>query len=295
MSGDRSVFLAGRAVRLFKRGDRPTRFWQAAFRRPGKARPLVKSTGQAELAAAKAWALDQLARLDPAQPGTDAATSPLGRENLLAPYPFPKIRQEKRHVERELALRVLAAYRDDPLLSQRRLAQALNVSLAVVNTYTGRCVRDGWLSKLNRPLGRGSGYRYQLTGTGREQLNQLQRAFVAEELALYRHLRAEFTALLQQYGADSVILVGSGEIAEIARAVLAAHDAAPLLVVTADSLEALNRHAIKRHKRHAVLWLTEPGDDQAIRDFAARHLPFMPVVAPTILAPLHDAAYHTGV
>ncbi|WP_368412876.1 hypothetical protein [Dongia sp.] len=43
MSAGKSVFLAGRGVRLFKRGDRPTRFWQVAFRRPGKARPLVKS------------------------------------------------------------------------------------------------------------------------------------------------------------------------------------------------------------------------------------------------------------
>ena len=30
-----SIFLAQGAVRLFRRTDRPSRYWQAAFRRPG--------------------------------------------------------------------------------------------------------------------------------------------------------------------------------------------------------------------------------------------------------------------
>lgn len=276
-----SVFLAGRAVRLFKRADRPTRFWQAAFRRAGKARPLVKSTGQADLAAARSWALAYLATLDPAP--TAPTTVAGGRENLLSAYPFPRIRQEKRHVERELALRVLAAYQADPLLSQRRLALALDVSLAVANAYTARCTRAGWLAKLDRPEGRGSGYRYLLTDTGKEQLAELQRAYLHEELRLYRHLRATFQRFLVENEAAEIVLLGNGEMAEIARALLAEQNITPLADIPGDAMESLARHAIKRHRRHAVLWQLDGGDGIAIRDFAARHLPGMKVLCPSLI------------
>lgn len=283
-----SVFLAGNSVRLFKRSDRPTRFWQAAFRRPREKRPLVKSTGQADLPDARRWALDYLATLGPPAPETptDARADTVsagGRENLLSAYPFPKIRQEKRHVERELALRALAAYARDPLISQRRLAQALNVSLAVVNVYTARCVRDGWLLKLGRAKGQGSGYRYLLTEAGRQQLSALLQAFVTEELRFYRRIRAEFAALRSLHPEADIIVAGNGEIAEIARSVLAEAGTAPLLNVGPDNLLELTRHAVKRHRHHAVLWLAELGDGAAIRSFMAQHLPDMPVLAPQFL------------
>jgi DNA-binding MarR family transcriptional regulator len=274
-----SVFLAGRAVRLFKRGDRPTRFWQAAFRRPGESRPLVKSTGQAELAAAKSWALTYFNALTARQAEVPAE----GRENLLGTYPFPRIRQEKRHVERELALRVLAAYQADPLLSQRRLAAALDVSLAVVNAYTARGERAGWLAKLDRPEGRGSGYQYVLTEAGQVQLGELQRAYVQEGLRLYRQLKAAFAGFLTQYYGAGIVLFGGSESAEIARSVLAEAGIEPIAVIDSDMPEALARHAIKRHRRHAVLWLVEPGDSRSLREAAARHLPEMPILSPTFL------------
>jgi DNA-binding MarR family transcriptional regulator len=275
----RSVFLAGRAIRLFKRGDRPTRFWQAAFRRPEGKRPLVKSTGQAELAAARSWALTYFNALHAREAERPAA----GREDLLGSYPFPRIRQEKRHVERELALRVLAAYRADPLLSQRRLAQALDVSLAVVNAYTGRGEKAGWLAKLERPAGRGSGYQYVLTEAGQVQVGELERVYVQEGLRLYRQLKAAFQAFLTQYYGAGIILFGGSESAGIARAVLAEAGIEPLAVIDSDLPEALGRHAIKRHRRHAVLWLVEPGDSRSLRAAAARHLPDMPVLSPTFL------------
>lgn len=282
-----SVFLAGQRVRLFKRQDRPSRFFQAAFRLPGKARPLVKSTGQADLAAAKRWALDFLAHLlvrEPVPVSGGPAVAGM-RENLLAPYPFPKIRQEKRHVERELALRVLAAYRHDPLLSQRRLGQALNISLAVVNAYTGRCVRARWLLKLQRPRGRGSGYRYALTETGRRQLDDLLRAYVAQELSFYRRLKAAFVALLTAQPRHDIILAGSGDMAEIAGQVLSEHAIKPLLVVPSDRLADLARAAAKRRRR-TVLWLVDPGQSEAIRAAAAHHLPDMPILSPDLLGAL---------
>lgn len=269
-----SVFLAGRAVRLFKREDRPTRFWQAAFRRPGKARPLVKSTGQAELEAAKAWALGFLATLSP-RPSDPA---------LLRPEGFAKIRQEKRHVERELALRILSAYRADPLLSQRRLAAALDVSLAVVNAYTARASAEGALAKLDRPVGRGSGFQYVLTSAGEVQLNDLTRAYAHEQLRLYRYLRTCFDGYVTQYEGADIVLFGTGELAQIAQAVLAERGITPSIVVAEDSAEAMSRHAVKRHRRHGVLWLATLADPVRLYDAAAYHLPGMPVLYPALPA-----------
>lgn len=274
MTGQPSVFLAGRAVRLFKRDDRPTRFWQAAFRRPGHARPLVKSTGQAELDSAKAWALSFLETLVP-RPRDPA---------LLRPEGFAKIRQEKRHVERELALRILSAYRADPLLSQRRLATALDVSLAVVNAYTARAAAEGALAKLDRPAGRGSGFQYVLAAAGEAQLGELTRAYAHEQLRLYRYLRICFDSYLTQHPDADIILLGTGEVAEIARAVLAERGVTPALTIEEDTPEVLSRHAVKRHRRHGVLWLATLADQAPLQDAAAHHLPGMAVLCPALPA-----------
>lgn len=261
-------------MRLFKRGDRPSQFWQAAFRRPGHARPLVKSTGQAELEAAKAWALGFLETLSP-RPSDPA---------LLRPEGLPKIRQEKRHVERELALRILSAYRADPLLSQRRLAAALDVSLAVINAYTARASAEGALAKLDRPVGRGSGFEYVLTGAGEAQLGHLTRAYAHEQLRLYRYLRTCFEGYLIQYEGADIVLFGTGEIAQIALSVLAERGITPAIAIAEDSADAMSRHAVKRHRRHGVLWLATLADTVLLHDAATYHLPGMPVLYPALPA-----------
>lgn len=274
MSGA-SVFLAQGAVRLFRRTDRPSRYWQAAFRRPGNPRPLVKSTGQAELDSAKVWALGYLDRMgrkvaDPA---------------LLRPEGFARIRQEKRHVERELALRILNAYQADPLLSQRRLAARLDVSLAVINAYTARAYQEGALAKLDRPAGRGSGFQYVLTPVGEAQLGELTRAYAHEQLRLYRYLKSCFEGFLTQYYGAEIVLFGASEAAEIARFVLAEAGITPAEIITEEGPEAMSRHAVKRHRRHGVLWLATLGDQAALRQAAAIHLPGMPVLAPVLPPP----------
>lgn len=248
-----SIFLAEHRVRLFKREDRPSRFWQAAFRLNGRARPLVKSTGQVDLAGAKRWSMDFLARL-PGPPVPD--TSPHSREDLLAPYPFPRIRQRKRHVEREIALRTLSAYHHNPLIAQRRLAEELNVSLAIVNAYTTRCVKSGWLLKLTRPSGRGRGYRYVLTEAGHRQMRELLTAYISQELSLFRALLADFAALCATAEDRPVFLSGEGDIAAIARLARAAAGQAPPFLLAAANARA---HAMLR-RGEAVLWCTDAGD-----------------------------------
>ncbi|MBL8709352.1 MAG: hypothetical protein JNL25_09170 [Rhodospirillaceae bacterium] len=279
-AGTSSVFLAGRRIRLFRRSDRPSRYWQAAFRLPGKARPLVKSTGQVDLAAARRWALDLLPQLGP---DLATMTPPLPREDLLAPYPFPRIRQEKRHVEREIALRTLSAYQRHPLLAQRHLAQALDVSLAIVNAYTARCVRAGWLLKLERPSGRGRGYRYVLTDLGRARLRELLAAYVDHELHLFRALKADFAQLLAAAAERKVILVGTGDLAAIARLALAEAGRAPILELPIADLAALERPALRRRHAGAVLWLVELPQGEVLRLLGERPADSLPLMLPALL------------
>jgi hypothetical protein len=282
MAQERAVFLAQKAVRLFKRTDRPSRFWQAAFRRSGEARPLVKSTGQADLEKARAWALAYLGQLNPVRPEADTAATDK-RDNLLGTYPFPRIRQEKRHVERELALRLLEAYRQDPYLSQRRLAEALDVSLAVVNHYTARATSAGYLVKLDRPEGRGAGYRYLLTEAGNRHLRDLAAAFLDQGLAPYRRLRAAFAGLLDEDDDSEIVIIGAGALAEIGQSVLADAGRAALLVVAPDDLTALTRHAVKRHHRRLTLWLATLADSAEVRALAERHLPGVRLLSPALI------------
>lgn len=266
-----TIYLAERRVRLFKRQDRPSRFWQAAFRLAGRGRPLVKSTGQIDLPAAKRWALDLLAALSGPGQLHPAAVAGLTREDLLSPYPFPHIRQKKRHVEREIALRTLSAYRHNPLIAQRSLAASLNVSLAIVNAYTTRSVRAGWLLKLDRPDGRGRGYRYVLTEAGERQLLELLGAYLSQELSLFRVLAADFRSLRAESGERPVIVQGNGDLAAIARMVLG--EAGCVFIDLGDSAE------MPALPKDAVMWLTDPA-----------RAPTLPGVAVALPALLRDFA-----
>jgi hypothetical protein len=170
------------------------------------------------------------------------------------------------------------------LLSQRRLAAALDVSLAVINTYTARASAEGALAQLDRPAGRGSGFQYVLTLAGEAQLAELTRAYAHEQLRLYRYLRSCFESYLTQHDGAEIVLLGSGEVAQIARAVLAERGIDAALVIEEDAPEAMSRHAVKRHRRHGVLWLATLADPVRLQQAAAHHLPGMPVLYPALPA-----------
>ena len=72
----KGIIICGGRARLFKRSDRPSRFWQVAFHTEGRRRPVVRSSGQDELPAAVEWASRQIAAPSPGSKAAAPAVMP---------------------------------------------------------------------------------------------------------------------------------------------------------------------------------------------------------------------------
>ncbi|HWA45421.1 MAG TPA: winged helix-turn-helix transcriptional regulator [Hypericibacter adhaerens] len=218
----KGIMICEGRVRLFKRVDRPSRYWQAAFNIPGRKRPVVKSSRVPDLAQATAWAERTLAMLMPARKAVIDRSAAMPA--FIAADFAPTIRNAKRSVERELALRILEAFDRDPALSQRELARQLGISIGVANHYIGNCVRHGLVGKSNARPSRHSRPAYILTEKGRAQKDLLVSWHVERNLTFFRELRDQYERLCRvciDRGFRRVVLVGTGDVAAIARLALA--------------------------------------------------------------------------
>jgi len=190
MAAKSHLACKGRA-RLFKRSDRPSRFWQAAFRIPGRTRPIVKSTRLVNLKQAKTWAEEMWPYLLSAASSDQTESGRARLDGWIAKDFAPTIRGAKRQVERLIALQLLEAFEREPYLSQRDLARRLNISLGVANSYTTHCLDHGWLYRAKAP-GKKHRFQYLVTRTGQAQKDALATHYIRSSLAFHRHLQQEF-------------------------------------------------------------------------------------------------------
>ena len=58
-----SIQIMDGAIHLYKRTDRPSKFWQARFYVEGQKRPIVKSTKKSDLEEASDWARKEIFKL----------------------------------------------------------------------------------------------------------------------------------------------------------------------------------------------------------------------------------------
>ena len=113
-------------------------------------------------------------------------------------------------------LKLLEALEADPGPSQRDLAQQLDVSLGLVNSFLKRLARKGYFKVTNIPRNR---VRYILTPKGVIEKTRLTYEYITYSVSFYREARQRFRMLfkaLQKKGVRSVILYGVSELAEIA-------------------------------------------------------------------------------
>ena len=113
-------------------------------------------------------------------------------------------------------LKLLEALEADPGPSQRDLAEQLNVSLGLVNSFLKRLARKGYFKVTHIPKNR---VRYILTPKGAIEKSRLTYEYIAYSVAFYREARQRFRSLfkvLHKTGVRSVILYGVSELAEIA-------------------------------------------------------------------------------
>jgi EPS-associated MarR family transcriptional regulator len=98
--------------------------------------------------------------------------------------------------EQQLALSLLRVLSSHPDLTQRQLAQVLNISLGKTNFVVRAVLARGWVKAENfRRSNHKLGYIYVLTPQGIAQRLRLTQAFVALKEQEYERLRGEIQNL----------------------------------------------------------------------------------------------------
>jgi len=100
--------------------------------------------------------------------------------------------------------------------SQRELAQRLNISLGLVNTFLRKLVNKGYF-KLDTVSGNRS--KYMLTPKGRDKKARLVVEYLQASRGIYRDVRnllLERFEEMESEGTTSVVFFGVGEVAELA-------------------------------------------------------------------------------
>lgn len=123
----------------------------------------------------------------------------------------------------EIVLGVLDAVERDRNVTQRHVASELGIALGLANAYLKRCVRKGLIKVSHVPTRR---YAYYLTPQGFAEKSRLTGSYLAHSFSFFRKARNEcaaiFTAALSK-GQRRLVLVGHGELAEIANLVAREH------------------------------------------------------------------------
>jgi len=127
--------------------------------------------------------------------------------------------------DERLTLALLEAVAEEGgVAGQRRLARRMGVALGLANAYVRRCARKGWIKVRQAPANR---YLYYLTPEGFAEKSRLTVRYLRHSLAFYREASAAWTAVwrrCEREGWRRALLVGTGELAEIAAVRAADHD-----------------------------------------------------------------------
>jgi len=114
------------------------------------------------------------------------------------------------------SLGVLEAIGERSDVSQRRLAQRLGVALGLVNSYTKRCIRKGWVKAQQVP---GNRYLYYLTPKGFMEKSRLSASYLTSSMDFYRRAGSSCLAVFDECGKRGwhrIALCGISDLSEIA-------------------------------------------------------------------------------
>jgi hypothetical protein len=136
-----------------------------------------------------------------------------------------------------IVLGVLDAVERNPSVTQRSVARELGIALGLVNAYLHRCLNKGLIKIGQVPPRR---YAYYLTPRGMSEKSRLTATYLMDSFAFFRQARTQCNELFQELAARGqcrLALVGSGDLAEIARLVARDHlvDIAGIASASADT------------------------------------------------------------
>ena len=115
-----------------------------------------------------------------------------------------------------MMLNVLSAVERDSRLTQRRLSRDLGIALGLANSYLRRCIGKGLIKVSQVPLNR---YAYYLTPQGFAEKSRLTVEYLTWSFEFFRRARKQCSELLARgfaAGSGRIVLLGTGELAEIA-------------------------------------------------------------------------------
>lgn len=113
-------------------------------------------------------------------------------------------------------LDLISALEREETVSQAALSKQLSISVGGVNALLKRVIRKGLVKTRSVPYRR---WAYYLTPTGFSEKSRLVARYLEVSLDFFRRARQEYGAIfisLRRSGIDRAILVGRGELAEIA-------------------------------------------------------------------------------
>lgn len=125
--------------------------------------------------------------------------------------------------EDEIVLGVLDVVERDPTVTQRSVARELGIALGLANAYLKRCIRKGLIKVGQVPRRR---YAYYLTPQGFAEKSRLTATYLADSFSLFRMARnqcGDAFAAAGSRGQKRLVLVGPGDLAEIAHLVARDH------------------------------------------------------------------------
>jgi DNA-binding MarR family transcriptional regulator len=141
--------------------------------------------------------------------------------------------EQTRSEDPGILLGILSAVARDSRVTQRHIAQELNIALGLTNAYVKRCAKKGYIKVQQIPLHR---YAYYLTPRGFAEKTRLAAEYLAVSFDLFRQARRDCKALLgecRRRGWRRLALYGAGDLAEIA--VLSATEAEVEIVCIIDA------------------------------------------------------------
>ena len=112
-------------------------------------------------------------------------------------------------------LKILEAIDGQESPSQRDMAQSLNVSLGLVNSFVRRLAKKGYFKITHLPRNR---IRYILTPKGAAEKSRLTYTYIQLSLRFYKDARQKFRRLLKELeyqGIAKIAFFGAGDMAEI--------------------------------------------------------------------------------
>lgn len=126
------------------------------------------------------------------------------------------LQESKEANELKLMLNMMSRIENDPEVTQRTLSSELGIAIGLVNTYLKRCIQKGWIKVQNIPTRR---YAYYLTPNGFLEKTQLTVQYLTSSFSFVRNARGQYFNLFkqcEQLAYTEVVLVGKGELAELA-------------------------------------------------------------------------------